>query len=649
MFSVRRGRTRGPRRRVVLARPRWIRPPWGIGRRRGARRWVPVMAAGVLAVTAVPPMTPERGQPARPPASVERAAGAAPGARQYAADARRTPAGGAEGAGTGIAALHRPPGVAAPTAPAGASATRPPAKPPTLTWRSCGDPLFPRLQCASLKVPLDYSAPDGRQITIRVSRMRAPRGAADGVLVVNPGGPGASGLTMAGDIAGRLPKEISRDVIGFDPRGVGASRPAISCVPRYFAPVRPDYVPSSRREERVWLRRVRDYAAACGRKYGWLLPHLTTVNVARDLDRIRAALGQKTIGYLGYSYGTYLGVVYGQLFPRRLDRMVLDSVVDPGRVWYDANLDQNHAFDRRIKEFFGWIARHHRTYRLGSTAAAVEKRWYRLREALGRKPARGRIGSSELDDTFMAAGYDSTAWPMLGEAFSAQVHRRGSRSLINAYNNLGRVGGDGENGYAVYTAVGCRDAPWPRDWSRWRRDAERIRATAPFLAWNNTWYNAPCAFWPVPALRPPPITGEGTPPTLLVQAERDAATPREGAFAMRRLLPSARLLVETGGGDHGVTLSGNRCIDRHVFRYLDRGTLPGPGRGDAARLRGLGGPGAAARAPRGPIDRADATCPAPDGPKPAPETAGARDTGRAFSRCPVRLPYADGVPHGNCR
>jgi pimeloyl-ACP methyl ester carboxylesterase len=553
--------------------------------------------------------------------------------------------------------------LAAATLPGGVVAAEPATRPPALHWRSCQDPVFVRLQCASIEVPLDYARPAGRKISIKVSRMRARGGSRDGALLVNPGGPGASGIAMAGDVASRLPKNVARDVIGFDPRGVGASRPAMTCSPRFFDPVRPDYVPSTGRAERAWLKRVRGYAAACARKYGWLLPHMNTANVARDMDRIRAALGRTKIGFFGYSYGTYLGAVYGQYFPKRVDRLVLDSVVNPSQVWYGANVGQSHAFDARIKDFFHWIARHEAAYGLGSTAAAVEANWYRLRKALGRKPAGGRVGSSELDDTFMAAGYDSSTWPSLASALSSRVNRRSSRKLTAAFNDMGRVGREGENGYAVYTAVGCRDAPWPRDWARWRRDTVRTRKRAPFLAWNNTWYNAPCAFWPVPASGAVRIGGASLPPTLLVQAERDAATPRAGADEMRRLLPSARLLLEAGGGDHGVSLSGNRCIDRHVFRYLDDGRLPGanpkkrPGAnpGAPAGAMPIAKPGGRPRTAAGPAPRtatrpeakADASCPAPSRPRSSHGSGG--NTGRAVTRCLTRLPYAGVVVHGNCR
>jgi pimeloyl-ACP methyl ester carboxylesterase len=539
------------------------------------------------------------------------------------------------------------PAGSAPPAPAGP--TERPAKP---AWRSCHDPAYPRLQCASVKVPLDYANPGGRMITIALSRVPAARGARKGVLAVNPGGPGASGIALAGDIAARLPGKFSREVIGFDPRGVGKSRPALHCDVRYFDPIRPRYEPATADQEQRWVRRVRGYAAACERRYGWLLPHMTTANAARDLDRIRAALRQPKISFLGYSYGTYLGAVYGHMFPSRVERLVLDSVVAPSRVWYQANIRQNYAFDARLRDFFGWVARHRERYRLGESARAVRSRWFAMRRALAHRPAAGRVGSSELDDTFMAAGYDSGTWPVLAAAFAKHARGSGSRGLASAFDNLGRVGAEGENGYAAYVAVGCRDAPWPTQWRRWHADAVRVNASAPFLTWNNTWYNAPCAFWPVPASQPVRIDGRRLPPTLLIQSERDAATPREGAYELRRAAPAARLLLEAGGGDHGVSLSGNRCVDGHLFRFLGEGRLPGEP-SSRSRRRRAGTPTGQTAADRAgaPAGRlapgtADETCAAPPAPRPS---QGDQKMTRAVSRCLGRLPYAGVVPQGSCR
>ncbi|MBB2912350.1 pimeloyl-ACP methyl ester carboxylesterase [Streptosporangium becharense] len=441
------------------------------------------------------------------------------------------------------------------------------------------------MECATLRVPLDYRNPH-QTIGIALSRVRgkAPRdGDHLGSLLVNPGGPGASGLDLAKTVASTLPAEVADrlDVIGFDPRGVGDSEPALTCVdPKtYYAPPRLDHVPDSRRDEAALLSRARRYAEACGGRWSWMLPHLGTENSARDMDQIRAALGESKISYLGYSYGTYLGAVYATLFPDRVGRLVLDSVVDPRGVWYAANLTQNVAFDRRHQDFLKWTARHNVAYRLGETGREVSFAWYAMRERLERRPAGGVVGPSELDDIYTVGGYNDVVWPQLAKAFSAYVKKGETAPLVAAYRRHAENDAKDENSYAVYLGVQCRDAAWPRDWSRWRADMTRLHARAPFLTWPNAWYNAPCAFWPEQGGTPVRIRpGAQLPPALLIQSERDAATPYTGALHMRGLLPGSRLLA-VPGGNHGVALGGNRCVDRRLAAYLKDGTLPPPAPG----------------------------------------------------------------------
>jgi pimeloyl-ACP methyl ester carboxylesterase len=478
------------------------------------------------------------------------------------------------------------------------------------------------VECATVRVPLDPLEPLGQQISLALNRVRgsASRDANHlGVLLVNPGGPGASGLGMARYVAATLPKDIAArfDVIGFDPRGVGASEPALSCVDpaRYYAAPRPDNVPHVKAAEDVLIARAREYARGCGNRWAWFLPYLTTENTARDMDAIRAALGEDKISYLGYSYGTYLGAVYATLYPQRVRRLVLDSVVDPDGVWYKSNLAQDYNFDQRHKEFLSWVARNQGAYRLGSSQTAVSFAWYALRARLKAQPAGGLVGPSELDDIFTAGAYSTSLWPSLAQAFSDYVLKADTTGLVALYHSESEVDAKEENSYAVYLGIQCRDAVWPRTWDRWHADTEKVNATAPFMAWPNAVYNAPCAFWPERGGKPVQVgTGE-VPPVLLLQSEHDAATPQEGAVHMRRLFPTARLISQ-GGGDHGVSLAGNACADRYLAAYLrDPGSLPER----------------KATAP-------DATCPASPEPKPVARMA-AHPRGAAAVRqaTPVRV------------
>ncbi|GGN87382.1 peptidase [Streptomyces albiflavescens] len=448
-----------------------------------------------------------------------------------------------------------------------------------LTWKKCGTNDYPRLQCASLKVPLDHSKAQSRLITLALSRVPHTAKTFQGPLLVNPGGPGGSGLTLAGFVASSLPKKVAAqyDVIGFDPRGVGASTPALDCKPGHFDPVRPDTVPSTPAIEKANLDRAKAFAKACRTKYASLLPYIDTVSAVRDMDSIRSALGAKKINYFGYSYGTYLGAVYAKLHPNRVRRLVLDSIVDPTGVWYDDNIGQDYAFNDRHLAFLAWVAKHNATYKLGTDPAKVEAKWYAMRAALAKKPAQKKVGASELEDTFIPGGYYNGYWPYLAEAFAAYVNDKNSDPLIKAYGTFGAVDASGDNGYSVYTSVQCRDASWPRDWNQWRKDNWAVYDKAPFMAWNNTWYNAPCAFGPKDSRRPVDVSNNALPPTLLFQATNDAATPYEGGVTVHHLLRGSSLVVEQGGGNHGITLSGNACLDKYLATYLTNGTVPHSG------------------------------------------------------------------------
>jgi len=451
-----------------------------------------------------------------------------------------------------------------------------------LSWHPC-TAQGTALQCASLQVPLDYRHPDGRKITLALSRVpaTAPVSKRQGVLLVNPGGPGGPGLSLAASVAQGLDPSVASeyDIIGFDTRGVGASVPSLSCDPSFFPGDRPDYVPTSAAEEQENIDRAKAYAADCEKKFGWLLPYMTTENIARDMDSIRAALGQQKISYFAYSYGTYIGQVYATLFPHRLRRMVLDSTVDPEGAWWTDNIDQDYAFQGRQNAFYAWVASYDSVYGLGSTAAQVSQNWYAARADLEANPIPGpsgrpMIGPDEWDDTFLIGGYDNGFWPDLAVAFASYRHGHSTSQLVALYD---QEGVQNENEFAVYTAVECADVNWPRSWATWNSVNEAVYKTAPFEAWGNAWFNAACAFWPVkgPA-KPLQIKGQGLPGILMLQGTLDPATPYAGAQVAHRLLPSARMVVVEGGGNHGQSLADppNTCVNNYLNQYLATGALP---------------------------------------------------------------------------
>jgi pimeloyl-ACP methyl ester carboxylesterase len=453
----------------------------------------------------------------------------------------------------------------------------------TLHWRSCGGTL--RQQnvpyCTTLSVPLDYAKPGGRHVSLALDMIQAtaPKSQQQGILLVNPGGPGASGLSLAADVAqGLSPAVAARyDIVGFDPRGVGSSVPALSCDPGFFSGVRPNYIPASTAAEHVLINRAKAYATDCGRRFGWLLPHMTTEDMARDMDSIRAAFGVSKISYYAFSYGTYIGQVYATLFPERVRRMVLDSTVDPTGAWYADNVQQDYAFQGRIEAFYAWVAKYDSVYHLGSTAAQVQAAWYRARNQLLAHPVNGTIGADEFDDTFQLGGYLDAFWPGQAQALSSYLNDGQTGDLITQYQEAASQNYN-ENELAVYNAVQCSDVNWPRSWSFWTTDTKRIYRTAPFQAWDNAWYNAACAFWPVkgPA-KPLQVKGTGLPGILMLQGTLDPATPYAGAQNAHKLLPSARMVVVQGGGSHGQSLEQppNRCVQRYLNSYLGTGALPG--------------------------------------------------------------------------
>jgi pimeloyl-ACP methyl ester carboxylesterase len=431
----------------------------------------------------------------------------------------------------------------------------------SINWGACSDPNLQQAgaQCGYLSVPLDYSNPNGRHIELAVSRIEHTASAKhyQGVIITNPGGPGAPGLDLNTYLTPVLQQEgysaavADYDWIGFDPRGVGSSIPTISCDPNYLGPDRPSYVPYTRALLDTWLTRSKDYAADCVSKDALqteLLNNMTTRDNAMDVDSIRQALGQQQITYYGFSWGTDLGQVYATLYPTHLRRLIMDSNIDPLRDAYEAfNLDQDIPINRNVNIWFAWLAKYNNVYHLGSTEQAVQKQFYDTERELAAHPAGGVVGPDEWVDTFLEVGYINQVWAGWGQAFSDWVHHvpGAADELIGLYHAVDAPGAD--NVLAVYLSVICTDSPWPTNWSIWNRDTWAIFSIAPFEAWGNTWFNAPCAFWRAPAQQQVRVNGSGVSSALLIDETRDAATPFPGSVVTRFLFPHSVLLAEPGG------------------------------------------------------------------------------------------------------
>lgn len=443
---------------------------------------------------------------------------------------------------------------------------------PELSWNDCDAGI----QCASFAVPFDWANPDGEKITLAVRKSVATGAPYLGAMLANPGGPGGSGIYLADSLAERIPSGVGRqyDIIGWDPRGVGASRPALRCDSSYFGTNRPSYVPTTRKLMRFWKTKTSRYAARCGASAAKrLLPHMSTLDNVKDMEAIRIALGASKISFYGFSYGTYLGQVYASRYPTRVGRFVFDGVVDPATYWYRANLRQERGFDRNLNVFFRWMARHPRAYRLGRDWRDIRRGYDALLKKLDRRPAHHRkLGPSELTDAILWAGYYNFYWDSIASAYSRLVRYGQGGQMFRWYRST-TMGDD--NGYAVYLGVQCSDQRRPA-WSTQRRDAWRIHRKDPFLAWDNTWFNAPCLRWPAPSGARPAVGGSiGDGKILLVNETLDAATPFAGALRVRSAFPGASALIAgVGGTTHSGSLSGVTCVDSRIRDFLRTGVLP---------------------------------------------------------------------------
>nr|WP_316742544.1 alpha/beta hydrolase [Streptomyces sp. MK7] len=457
-----------------------------------------------------------------------------------------------------------------------------------IDWRDCPADwgLAKPIQCGYVSVPLDYTHPFGKQIKLAVDRIGntgTPQ-ERQGALVYNPGGPGGSGLRFPARVTSKNPvwANVAKayDFVGFDPRGVGHSAP-ISCMdPQEFVKApKMDPVPDSEADKLAQRKLAREYADGCLDRTGRaMLEQMTTPNTARDLDVIRAALGEKKINYLGVSYGTYLGAVYGTLFPGHIRRMIVDSVVNPAKenIWYQANLGQDVAFEGRWKDWEDWVAKNDASFHLGTTRDAVQAKWLQLRATAKKNPIGGVVGPAELLGFFQSAPYYDSAWVPVATVFS-KYFAGDTQALVDAAapdmsDTAGNI--SSENGNAVYTAVECTDAKWPTSWKKWDQDNTRLNAKYPFLTWSNAWMNLPCANWPVRQQTPVNVkTGKGLPQVLIVQSTRDAATPYPGAVELHKRFKGSRLITEKDAGSHGVTGLVNPCINSRVDAYLLTGKV----------------------------------------------------------------------------
>ena len=444
----------------------------------------------------------------------------------------------------------------------------------TLSWRPCGRGL----QCTTVRAPLDHDDPDGGALTLALARRPATAEPRRGTLFINPGGPGASGRSYVGyfDAEGLE----SYDVVGWDPRGVGASTP-VRCygagdLDRYLAV---DVSPDDEAEEQALVAETYAFGQACLQHSGALLEHVSTQATVRDLDLLRRLVGDPELHYFGASYGTEIGALYAQLYPEVVGRVVLDGAVDIG----GSDVSQLEGFERALGHFARWAATPGAGQPLGSSQAAVLSRIRRLLAGLDQRPLTtpgGRVLSQQQGvQALVNPLYGREQWPDLLRALVAGAGGDG-RELLALADQGNQRDADGTYGQIndAFPAVRCLDS---RETSiaRAEEEAAEEAARAPVLG-AFAGADLVCPLWPVaPAPKAPRITAAGAGPIVVLGTTGDPATPYENAVAMADQLRSGVLVTLEGEGHTAYDQSS--CVRGLVLPYL-RGGPPPPDRSRCA-------------------------------------------------------------------
>ena len=449
-------------------------------------------------------------------------------------------------------------------------------------WEPCAgytapsDHLPPAAQCARIEVPIDYAHPQGETAQLALSRLPAT-GARIGSLLLNPGGPGLSGLSTV-TVGGGTPLAERFDRVGFDPRGVGASTPAVACETAQEADAERAESPLPNTPEGIAAAEAdnREYAERCMARSGAdLLTHVGTREVIADMDIIRAVLGDPKLSYLGYSYGTRLGAAYAEKYPGNVRAMVLDGAIDPAQDPVAESLRQAEGFQRAFDAYAADCAKTAECP-LGTDPDQAVARFRALTGPLWDKPAAttDRRGLS-YDDAITGVQqtlYSSEFWPVLTVALTELREGRGDTLLQLADLYYGRRDdGSYSNLTDAFNAIRCVDDPRVTDRAVVGRQDTEYRAAAPFLDDGRGTGAAPlelCAQWPVPSTsQPHEISGAGLPETVVVSTTGDPATPYQAGVELAEQL-DARLITHEGESHTVVFNGGAVCVDQAVVRYL---------------------------------------------------------------------------------
>jgi pimeloyl-ACP methyl ester carboxylesterase len=450
-----------------------------------------------------------------------------------------------------------------------------------IQWRPCGSGA----ECGELAVPIDYNKPENGVATIALIRFTAT-GNKVGSLLLNPGGPGASGVEFAAGMVSDLPKSLRErfDIVGFDPRGVGMSRPAVRCNSdaendRERSDPEVDYSPAGVAHIEELNKK---YVQRCVDKMGKeFLAHVGTASAVKDMDAIRAALGDDKLTYVGFSYGTELGTQYAESFPQRVRALVLDGAVDPAVEPMDATIRQAEAFQKAFNDYAADCAKSP-DCPLGTDPAKAVDVFHSLVNPLVDKPAHteGSRGLSYPDALtgVTSALYSTGLWEKVTAGLTALRDGTAADDLLELADDYWGRDTDGHYDASsdAFNAITCVDNPFPKDSPPWVASDKKRREVSPWDSYGGfTGYapRGPCAFWPVPAIgRPHRAFAPGVPPILVISTTGDPATPYTDGVHLAEQLNARLLTVE--GTQHTAALDGDKCVDDIVVSYLIDLTLP---------------------------------------------------------------------------
>ncbi|MEU5339367.1 MULTISPECIES: alpha/beta hydrolase [unclassified Streptomyces] len=458
-------------------------------------------------------------------------------------------------------------------------------------WRACGVSGF---ECATLKAPLDYAAPAKGDVRLAVSRKKATGpGKRLGSLLVNPGGPGGSAVGYLQAYAGiGYPAKVRAryDMVAVDPRGVARSEPVECLTGREMDTyTQTDTTPDNVRETGELVDAFKEFAEGCGRRAGNLLRHVSTVEAARDMDIVRAALGDEKLTYVGASYGTFLGATYAGLYPERVGRLVLDGALDPSLPARKTNQDQTAGFETAFESFAKDCVQESDCPLggAGTTTEQVGKNLKAFFRQLDGAPieagdADGRkLGEALATTGVIAAMYDEGSWPQLRDALDMAMKDKDGAGLLALSDSYYERDSDGkyENLMFANAAVNCLDLPAAFSSPEEVKEAlPSFEQASPVFGESLAWASLNCAYWPVKATgEAHTIEAKGAAPIVVVGTVRDPATPYRWAQALAAQLSSGTLLTYDGDG-HTAYGRGSACIDSAINDYLLAGTPPKDGK-----------------------------------------------------------------------